>query len=278
MGTLLFSRGVPQRTSLDELVETRPGPDRRDPPRVHRGRRGRDRDELIRRKPTAPAPSLAGRQRAPPEPARRHSSRARHATSPAAATCSFSAASARSRRRSTVRSGPTDAEIREAFREQIEGLLEGGADVLLFETFSDLDELLIGVDEARCAERPADRRPDDVRRGARRDGRLEPADRGDGAGHGRSRRGGRQLRRRAADLPRRARPDGQAVAPALRARSCPTPACRSASRASSCTPRRPAYFGQEVEPLPRCRRAHHRRLLRHDARAHPAHARGARQR
>ena len=41
------------------------------------------------------------------------------------------------------------ADIRAAFREQIEGLLEGGADVLLFETFSDLDELLAGVAEAR---------------------------------------------------------------------------------------------------------------------------------
>ncbi len=43
----------------------------------------------------------------------------------------------------------TDGRSREAFREQIEGLLEGGADVLLFETFSDLEELLLGVAEAR---------------------------------------------------------------------------------------------------------------------------------
>ena len=38
----------------------------------------------------------------------------------------------------------------------------------------------------------------------------------------------------------------------------------------------PAYFGDEVPPLPGCRRAHHRRLLRHDARAHPPHAPRAR--
>ena len=38
--------------------------------------------------------------------------------------------------------------IRAAFREQIEGLLEGGVDLLLLETFSDLDELLLAVDEA----------------------------------------------------------------------------------------------------------------------------------
>jgi homocysteine S-methyltransferase len=39
--------------------------------------------------------------------------------------------------------------MRAAFREQVEGLLEGGADLLVFETFSDLDELLLGIDEAR---------------------------------------------------------------------------------------------------------------------------------
>jgi homocysteine S-methyltransferase len=43
-----------------------------------------------------------------------------------------------------------DEAVRTGFREQIEGLLEGGADVLLFETFSDLSELLLGVAEARA--------------------------------------------------------------------------------------------------------------------------------
>jgi len=40
-------------------------------------------------------------------------------------------------------------EAEEAFREQIDVLWEAGSDLLLFETFSDLDELLIGVQIAR---------------------------------------------------------------------------------------------------------------------------------
>ena len=44
-----------------------------------------------------------------------------------------------------------EARIREAFREQIDGLLEGGVDLLVLETFVDLRHLLIAVDEARRA-------------------------------------------------------------------------------------------------------------------------------
>jgi homocysteine S-methyltransferase len=44
-----------------------------------------------------------------------------------------------------------DATIRAAFREQIDGLLEGGVDLFIFETFVDLRHLLLGVDEARRA-------------------------------------------------------------------------------------------------------------------------------
>ncbi|HEX2755318.1 MAG TPA: bifunctional homocysteine S-methyltransferase/methylenetetrahydrofolate reductase, partial [Candidatus Limnocylindrales bacterium] len=42
-------------------------------------------------------------------------------------------------------------DARAAFREQIEGLLEGGADAIVLETFSDLGSLLLAVDEARRA-------------------------------------------------------------------------------------------------------------------------------
>lgn len=43
------------------------------------------------------------------------------------------------------------ATARAAFREQIDGLLEGGADVLVLETFSDLGHLVLAVEEARAA-------------------------------------------------------------------------------------------------------------------------------
>lgn len=39
--------------------------------------------------------------------------------------------------------------LRSAYREQIEALLEGGADVISFETFSDLDELLLAIQTCR---------------------------------------------------------------------------------------------------------------------------------
>ena len=42
-----------------------------------------------------------------------------------------------------------EASARAAFREQIEGLLEGGVDLLLLETFCDLGQLLLAMDEAR---------------------------------------------------------------------------------------------------------------------------------
>ncbi len=44
-----------------------------------------------------------------------------------------------------------EASARAAFREQIESLLEGGVDLLVLETFSDLGQLVLAVDEARRA-------------------------------------------------------------------------------------------------------------------------------
>jgi methionine synthase I (cobalamin-dependent)/5,10-methylenetetrahydrofolate reductase len=45
----------------------------------------------------------------------------------------------------------SETSIRASFREQIEGLLEGGVDVIVLETFSDLGQLVVAVDEARRA-------------------------------------------------------------------------------------------------------------------------------
>src|SRR4029450_7825335 len=46
---------------------------------------------------------------------------------------------------------PDEARIRGAIREQVDGLLEGGVDLLVIETFFDLEHLLLAVDEARRA-------------------------------------------------------------------------------------------------------------------------------
>jgi methionine synthase I (cobalamin-dependent)/5,10-methylenetetrahydrofolate reductase len=47
----------------------------------------------------------------------------------------------------------TKSQAETYFRQQIEALLEGGADLILFETFADLDELLIGIETAKKLER-----------------------------------------------------------------------------------------------------------------------------
>jgi homocysteine S-methyltransferase len=148
MGTLLYSRGVPQRTPLDELVETRPeliGA-------IHR--------EYIEAGADAIETNSFGANRLRLAPFglaakagllnRRAAQLAREARD-VAGRANVLIAGSIGPLESPVH-GPEhqrDAVIRAAFREQIEGLLEGGADLLLFETFSDLDELLLGVSEAQ---------------------------------------------------------------------------------------------------------------------------------
>jgi homocysteine S-methyltransferase len=149
MGTLLFSRGVPQRASLDELVEVRPdliGA-------IHREyiEAGADAIEThsfganrLRLAPFGLADKAALFNR-------RAAQIAREARDVAGKRDVLVAGSI----------GPLEAPlhgpdaekeeaIRAAFTEQIEGLLEGGVDFLLFETFSDLRELLIGISAAKA--------------------------------------------------------------------------------------------------------------------------------
>jgi methionine synthase / methylenetetrahydrofolate reductase(NADPH) len=148
MGTLLFSRGVPQRASLDELVETRAeliGT-------IHR--------EYIAAGADAIETNTFGANRFRLAPYgladrtarinRRAAQIAREARDVAGGRDVLVLGSI-GPLGAPVR-GPArlpDEAIRTGFREQVEGLLEGGADVLIFETFSDLAELLLGVEEAR---------------------------------------------------------------------------------------------------------------------------------
>jgi homocysteine S-methyltransferase len=149
MGTLLFAGGVPQRACLDELATTRPqlvGS-------IHRAylEAGADLVET--------ATFGANRIRL-------------GAFGLAGETGRFNRAAARVAREARDVAGrdvlvagsigplgaPTrdllhldEARIRAAFREQIDGLLEGGVDLLVLETFVDLRHLLIAADEARRA-------------------------------------------------------------------------------------------------------------------------------
>src|SRR4051794_35052175 len=148
MGTLLFSRGIPQRTSLDSLVETRPdliGA-------IHREYIDAGADAIETNSFGANRMRLAefGLQDRARQLNRRAAQIAREARDVSGGRDVLVFGSI-GPLQSPVR-GPErqiETQIKEAFREQIEGLLEGGADVLLFETFSDLSELLIGVEAAR---------------------------------------------------------------------------------------------------------------------------------
>ena len=148
MGTLLFSRGVPQRSSLDELVESRPdlvGA-------IHREYIDAGADAIetnsfganrIRLAPFGLADKAALLNRKAAQLAREARDVAGRRDVLIAGSIGPLEAPLH---------GPDtqkDAIIRAAFREQIEGLLEGGVDFLLFETFSDLPELLIGISEAQ---------------------------------------------------------------------------------------------------------------------------------
>jgi methionine synthase I (cobalamin-dependent)/5,10-methylenetetrahydrofolate reductase len=149
MGTLLFSRGVPQRANLDELVVTRPeliGA-------IHREYLAAGADLI------ETATFGANRMRL-----------ATHGLADRAARINRRGAQlAREARDVSGRDAwvggsigplgaPTpellripDAEVRAAVREQLDGLLEGGVDLFVFETFSLLEHLLLAIDEARRA-------------------------------------------------------------------------------------------------------------------------------
>jgi methionine synthase / methylenetetrahydrofolate reductase (NADH) len=146
-GTLLFSRGIPQRAVLDELVASRPdliGA-------IHREYLAAGADLIetatfganrVRLAPHGLA-DRAGRL------ARRGAQLAREARDVAGRDVlvagSIGPLGAPTREILHL----SDAAVRAAFRETIDGLLEGGVDVLWFETFALIDHLAIAIDEAR---------------------------------------------------------------------------------------------------------------------------------
>ena len=149
MGTLLFSRGIPQRACLDELATTRPdlvGA-------IHREYldAGADIIETI----TFGADRLRLAEYGLADSAARFNRRAAQVAREARDVAGRDALVAGS---IGPLGGPTrgpdhrdPATVEAAFREQIDGLLEGGVDLLMFETFSDLEELLVAVAVARRA-------------------------------------------------------------------------------------------------------------------------------
>ena len=149
MGTLLFSRGIPQRACLDELAATRPDL----VATIHREYldAGAELIETLTfgaNRFRLEAFGLAGE-------AARFNRRAAQVARDARDVSGRDAWVGGS----VGPLGPptrelrhhAEATIRAAFREQIDALLEGGVDLLVIETFFDLAHLRLAVDEARRA-------------------------------------------------------------------------------------------------------------------------------
>jgi homocysteine S-methyltransferase len=149
MGTLLFSRGIPQRACLDELATSRPDL----VATIHREYldAGADLVETLTfganrfRLDAFGLASEAGRFN------RRAAQVAREARDVSGRDAWVGGSIGPLGPPTRELRHPADAAIRAAFREQIDGLLEGGADLLVIETFFDLHHLLLAVSEARAA-------------------------------------------------------------------------------------------------------------------------------
>jgi methionine synthase / methylenetetrahydrofolate reductase(NADPH) len=149
MGTLLFSRGVPQRACLEELVVTHAELVRA----AHREylEAGAELIETLSFGANRYRLTAWGLARRVVALNRRAASLARDAREVSGRDALVGGSVGPLG--SPARGGRAlpDHAARAAFREQIEGLLEGGVDALVLETFSDLGQLLLAVEEARRA-------------------------------------------------------------------------------------------------------------------------------
>ncbi len=149
MGTLLYSRGIPQRQCLDELVLTRPelvstihceyieaGADV-----IETNTFGANRFRLAE----FGLEKLAARMN------RKAAQLAREARETSGREVLIGGSIGPLGPTGRLPNRPHPGIARAAFREQIEGLLEGGADVLILETFGRLETILLAIEEARRA-------------------------------------------------------------------------------------------------------------------------------
>jgi homocysteine S-methyltransferase len=149
MGTLLFSRGLPQRACLEELPTTRPdlvGAIHREyleagAEIIETATFGADRVRLA----YFGLGDAAGRLN------RRAAQVAREARDVAGRDALVAGSIGPLDRPVHAIERRDPATVRAAFREQVDGLLEGGVDCFFIETFSNLDDLDAAIEEARRA-------------------------------------------------------------------------------------------------------------------------------
>jgi len=149
MGTLLFSRGVPQRACLEELVVSHPDM----VAAAHREylEAGAELIETLSFGANRHRLAAWGLEASVGDLNRRAARIAREAreVSGREALVGGSVGPLGSPARGMP--AMSEATVRSVFREQIDGLLEGGSDLIVLETFSDLNQLVLAVDEARRA-------------------------------------------------------------------------------------------------------------------------------
>ena len=148
MGTLLYSRGIPQRACLDELVLTKP----EIVSTIHREYIEAGADAIETNTFGANRFRLAeyGLQKLAGRLSRRGAQLAREAREISGREALI-AGSIGPLGHTGRMAMPHPGIVRAAFREQIEALLEGGVDIFVFETFDRLEPLLLAIEEARRA-------------------------------------------------------------------------------------------------------------------------------
>ena len=149
MGTLLFSRGIPQRACLDELATTRSDL----VAAVHREYldAGADLIETLTFGANRIRLDVYGLADQAGKFNRRAAQVAREARDVSGRDSWVGGSIGPLGAPTRELRHPDEATIRAAFREQVDGLLEGGVDLLVIETFFDLEHLLLAADEARRA-------------------------------------------------------------------------------------------------------------------------------
>jgi methionine synthase I (cobalamin-dependent)/5,10-methylenetetrahydrofolate reductase len=149
MGTLLFSRGIPQRACLDELAAARPDL----VAAIHREYldAGAELIETLTFGANRLRLDAYGLADEAARLNRRAAQVAREARDVSGRDAWVGGSIGPLGPPTRELRHPHEAAIRAAFREQIEGLLEGGVDVFVIETFFDLSHLLLAVDEVRRA-------------------------------------------------------------------------------------------------------------------------------
>jgi len=149
MGTLMYSRGVPQSACLDELAASRPelvGAAHRE--YLEAGAELIETLSLGANRHRLAIYGLEGEVSRLNRQAARVAREAREVSGRDALVGGSVGPLGHPTRQLARRS---EAATRAAYREQIEGLLEGGVDVLVLETFSNLAQLVLALEEARSA-------------------------------------------------------------------------------------------------------------------------------